>query len=79
MTPQMAPRRRNPKGGRHFAGDRLLIDGSGAVSWREYRIGQLNIEAPGDRLTIGAQAFSFDAAAPSGLGAVSNGVILRVH
>jgi len=22
MTPQMAPRRRNPKGGRHFAGAR---------------------------------------------------------
>jgi hypothetical protein len=22
MTPQMAPRRRNPKGGRHFAGGR---------------------------------------------------------
>ena len=26
MTPQMAPRRRNPKGGRHFAGARLGAD-----------------------------------------------------
>ncbi|HLQ37424.1 MAG TPA: hypothetical protein VK348_06470, partial [Planctomycetota bacterium] len=30
-------------------------------------------------VTLGAQAFSFDSAAPSGLGAVSNGVILRCY
>jgi len=30
-------------------------------------------------LVVGAQAFAFDAAAPSGIGAVSNGGILRLY